>query len=89
MMDTFMDMLNMCCAVSCIFCSEVVTLFFNHHKWITFFFLHKSVELVSGPTDPSVLSVSCSEWFHRLMMHCLGMLGSPTSQKAQLKARMY
>lgn len=66
-----------------------MTLFFNHHKWIFFFFLHKSVELVSGPTDSSVLLVSCSKWFHRLMMHCLGMLGSPTSQKAQLKARMY
>lgn len=38
MIDTLMDKLNVCCAVSCIFCSEAVTLFFNHHKWIYFFF---------------------------------------------------
>lgn len=86
MMDTLMAKPNMCCAVSCIFCSEVMTLFFKHHKWI--FFLSINL-LVSGPMDSSALAVSCSELFHRFMMYHLGMLGSPTSQKALLKARIY
>jgi len=59
MIDTLMDKPNVCCTVSGIFGSEVVAVFFNHHKWI--FFLHKSAELISGPVDSLVLAAFCSE----------------------------
>lgn len=74
-------------AVSSSLCSEVVTLFLT--TTLRHFLVCKFVKSVSGPTDTSVLAVSCDEGFHSFAIHLLGMLGVPASQKALLKTKIY